>query len=492
MQESLSLPDPIRKLQKSLDPYVKQRRDAAQIRRILASHLNSTLHPQEPGSLPQPLSLVDSSCSLDSTTHGLKGAQKEYVRCARANLKARRDYAQASNEHQGKQNANKIVVEQDAEDPISDFLHLVKQQQKHDVLCISQDYINMLNKKPAAMSQHLDPQDVLKNLDSLPHVPSEVLQAPGTKSNSEGGDLSALLDRLEKSVLRAKLLLKREQKLLAKFRANNESPSAIESSKLQALATARNELINWVETELARAGDSPDSEDEHHSPSPGVELGRGFMDSQLLLISKQYARYAKLRQSLVNATTCDLDVNVGGFAEEATLSEQFEPKSIHSTSHISHPYFEELVSISNQQKATSQQKSHLAISLAKLTKEVSQALDRLTDESHLLQAHPFTDKAAQRRGRESSASFAEEISNHEKPDSFTRARGWTYASDSAATLAKMATLEKLEEGSTLIDSTRQSFLDLQHLIGSQPMDEGGREGTRHDIWAHINGTLGAI
>lgn len=494
MQEFSNLTDPVANLQQSLGPYIKQRQEVTQIRRILASHLNSNLHPQESGTLPQPLSLIESSSGLESTPHGLRGLQKEYIRCARGNVKARKDYAQISSEHRTKQNATKVLHQQDAEDPISNFLHLVKQQQKHDVLCISQDYINMLNKKPAAMSHHLDPQKVLKNVESLPHVPSEVLQAPGTNSNPEGGDLCALLDRLEKSVLRAKMLLKREQKLLARFRAGQKSPSVIQTSKLQALGTARNELINWIETELARAGDSPDSEEDCHSSSPDVGSEREFMKSQLALISRQYARYAKVRQGLVNATSCNLDIELGGSVEETGVPEPLEPKSMNFTSHITHPYFEELVSISNQQKSTSQQKSHLTISLAKLLKEASQGLDRLADESHLLQAHPAPSKPVQRRGMETSGSFGDEISNHEKPDSSKRARGWTYASESAATLAKMATLERLEEGSTLIDSTRQSFLDLQHLLGTESTEEPDHEGTlvSKDIWVKIDGTLGAI
>lgn len=494
MQESSTLPDPVTKTQKSLAPYIKQRQEVTQIRRVLASHLNSNLHPQELGTLPQPLSLIDSSSGLEVTPHGLRGLQKEYIRCARANVTARRDYAQLSNGHRAKQDSTKVPHQQESEDPTSDFLHLVKQQQKHDVLCISQDYINMLNKKPAATPQHLDPQEVLKNVDSLPHVPSEVLQAPGTKSNPEGGDLSALLDRLEKSVLRAKLLLKREQKLLARFRAGNESPSVAQTSKLQALGTARNELINWIESELARAGDSPESGEDFHSPSSGVGSEREFMDSQLALISRQYSRYAKVRQSLVNATSCNLDIQLPGAVEDVDVAESMETKSVNYTSHITHPYFEELISISNQQKATSQQKSHLTISLAKLLKEASQGLDRLADESHLLQAHPAPNKPIQRRGMETSVSFGDEISNHEKPDSSKRARGWTYASESSATLAKIKTLEKLEEGSTLIDSTRQSFLDLQHLLGTESMEETEREGTivSNDIWRKLNGTLGAI
>ncbi|RDL36662.1 uncharacterized protein BP5553_06014 [Venustampulla echinocandica] len=502
MEGSGTLPEPILNIQQSLRSYIKPRQEVAHVRRILASNLNSSLNPAGERHLPQPLSLVDSSCLVDSTVQGPRGIRKEYIRCVRSNINARREYAQVGKDHNIK-TVGRDPMKRLSDDSTANFLDLVKQEQKHEVLRIVQSYIDMLSKKPAATAHRLDPKLVLKNVESLPQIPPEVMNVPGASERSGGADLNELVDQLEKSVLRAKMLLKREQKLLTGVRSRQETSKTNQASKLRALGTARNELIHWIETELSRAGESsPEVDEPVHVSEPEI-VGREYIDNHLTAIRQQYARYTEGRQALLNATTGQLD-NPSGTATdedpELPLGTFESPGNENAMSHITYPYLEKLLSVSNEQKATIQQKSHLTIGLAKQQKEAGQDLDRLADESHLLRAYPVPIKASRRSGMEVSSSFAEGMSNLEKPDSSQRVQPWVHASGSAATATKAAILEKLDEGSMAIDGTQQIFLDLRRLLGD---DSGAsknvtdRADLRHastsrDMWVEIDGTLGAI
>jgi septum formation inhibitor MinC len=503
MQESENLPETIRKAQLSLSSYIKQRQEATHIRRVLAAHLDSTVDPNG-HPLPRPLSLVDASCSVESTPHGVRGLQKEYLRCVRANINARREYAQICKAHhvKGQDHASSNRGNDALGHPMEDFLGLVKQQQKHEVLCIIQDYVDMLSQKPTAAPEFLDPKDVLKDVESLPQVPPEVLNVSSTQKRPGGVDLKDFVDQLEKSVLRAKLLLRGEQKLLAKVKSEQGKPLVSEAGKLQALGTTRNELINWIEAELSRAGESsPEEEDTHAISSPEKKSAKSI-DVQLAAIQQQYSRYTKARQKLVLAATGRLKPQVGIAPDEETdLAVAIsESGGVHETSNVTYPYLEELVAVSNEQKAIIQQKSHLTIKLAKQLKESSQSLERLAHESHLLPAHPMPTSLSNSKGPESS--FGDEISKHEKPDSSRGARAWVYASESAANFMKEAILEKLEEGSMEIDESRQTMLELQRLLGddtkatSADKDEGSSNqrdvADSNDIWSVLDGSLGVI
>jgi hypothetical protein len=97
-----------------------------------------------------------------------------------------------------------------------------------------------------------------------------------------------------------------------------------------------------------------------------------------------------------------------------------------------------------------------------------------------------------RKGPDSSSSFGDEISKHEKPDSSRGARAWVHASVSASNSTKEAILEKLEEGSMAIDESRQIMLELQRLLGVETTVGGTSEESSKDIWAVLDGSLGVI
>lgn len=297
------------------------------------------------------------------------------------------------------------------------------------------------------------------------------------------------------------MLLKREQILLAKVNADNATVSDGDGSRLEAVGMTRSALINWIEVELSRAGESsPESENQDHA-SPD-KRGKQFIDSELASIHRQYARYTKARQALITAAAGTLELPATTSSEEEPDMSTMKEESYSSNGiEITHPYLMDMVSVSNEQKAMVQQKSHLTISLSKQLKEANQGLDRLADESHLLPAHPMPAVRTQRSGLEGTVSFGDEISNNEKPDSSVRARAWVHAAQSASHATKGSVSEKLDEGSAALAESQEILLELQNLLGINTEVSGRKgDGARdrrvteklRDIWAVLDGNLGVI
>jgi hypothetical protein len=511
MAELASLPEPVKKAQRSLETYVKKRQEAAHVRRILAAHLSAHVSPAQ-GTVSRPLSLAEATSIPESATHGVKGIQKEYLRCLRANAKARKGYAKLSKEHHSRPEYHQARSNtQDLSDSkyeaglsIDPFLDLVEKRQKHERLHIIQDYVDMLGEKPAAATMHLDTKAVLKDVGALPQVPPEVMSVTSIQQGTGGRDLKELVGHLEKSVLRAKMLLKREQKLLAKVQAANGTSAVIGGNKLQALGATRNELINWIESELTRAGEnSPEDEEISASASP-ESGGKEYIDSQLASVQRQYSRYTKARQALIMAVTGNLDPPALIAVDDCKgkPAGKDSQNGANGLVYIAQPYLEEMVLISNEQKAMIQQKSYLSISLAKQLKEGGQGLDRLAEESHLLAAHPMRTAKFPRKGLEGPVSFGDEISGHEKPDSSRRARTWVFAAESVGITTRDAISEKLEDGGMAMLDAQETLLELLCLLGNDveeedldnnatynPKEGVGRAG---DIWATLDGSLGVI
>ena len=495
MEGISDLPQLLKEIHQSLKHFVNQAQDIAQIRRVLALYLSAHVKGEPP--ISHPLSLLGYQCNIGSASSGIRGIRREYLRCVRANINAREEYERLRSEH----NPHFNQQSQDQKDrsrkgehgsgtSLELFLEVVKYQREHERLRILEDYVVMLAQKPAAAPDRMDPGVVLKGVDSLPPVPSDVMISTGQRQESQRTDLNNLVNQLEKSVLRAKLLLKREQKLLSKVKAEGASCSTSATSagsRLQALGTARNELINWIETELATAGESSGASSDQDFKLVKKE-GKEHIDSQLSSTQRKYAQYTKARQALLIAASGSPEppapTATGDNKEELTSREESEKTT--SISHVLHPYLEELTSVSNRQKSIIQQKSHLTISLAKQLKEAGQGLDRLAEESHLLLSYPLG--ASQHKALE--ASFGDGISNLEKPDSSRRARAWVHASGLASKATKAAVAEKLEEGEGALLDVHQTLLDLQSLLG-EDLNAGG-DSNLTDAWALLDGHLGVI
>ena len=496
------LPDPIKEVHSSLKKYLRQRHEAANIRQILASHLGTCLDAEGHHKVSRPLSIIDILSVQESASSGMKGTRREYLRSIKANVSARKEYDAAVKEHQfhaihsaeptREQTRNGSVSTDGAQTCLDPFIELIISTRKHDRLRIFHDYLDMISQKPAAEATHFEAGFLLKAVKSIPEIPREVMDMSGLHAESKNADLGDLVSRLEKSVLRAKLLLKKEQKLLSEVKnTNNRLALNDGGGKLDALGITRNELIKWIEMELGKTNESPEDISNHEQEcKPGSQGERESIERHHISIQRQYSQYTKAREALIRSATQKpefpssevLASNVG------TSENKIEWATTKALPCSVHPYLEELTAISNEQKSVLQQKSHLTTSLAKQLKESMQGLDLLAEESHLLPAYPLP------ANPKASSSFADEMSNLEKPNSSRKAKEWVFASGSAGVDTRSAVLGKLEEGEVAVSGSQKALRCLQDLLGIvDNQKESAPDALEYaDVWETLDGRLGVI
>ena len=499
-----ALPAAFIKAQRCLMPYIKSRQEASRIRQLLAAHLEAQLEHTAGHPKLALLSLPDSTTDVKSFSKTVRGLHKEYLKAFKTNIKARREYDQicrvgalhhsaSTNHHTGSAGLPHTPKGiSDRKEYLETYISLLRQRQRHERLLILQDYVDKLEQKTEAATSFLDqakPED-----SQLPRVPVDlVTTSDATLQESSQDTLQDLICNLEKAVLRAKLHLRNEKQLLEKIKANRSRQQQTNGGlvpksegTLQALGRTRNELINWIEEELGKAGDSALDEEGDQNP-PHVLVDGESLDEQLDAVKAQYGRYIQARQEFLDAIADP--VNTESFPkpvdESSTEVERAENETTPSATWIISPYLQELLLTANEQKSLIQQKSHLTVSLAKQYKETIQAFDRLAHESHLLPMFPLSGQNASRRGY--SQLEMDDLEGKEMPNMSHRARAWTHAAELASAATEDAVLANIEEGEAALDEARQLLSNVEQLVGQNesnrledPVEEKGNQD--EDIW----------
>lgn len=469
-------------LQNALEPYIKSREDTARIRKVLALYLDSCLSN---GSAVAPLALTDSTCSINPS-HEVRGLQREYLKALEASLKARREHdeARTATSHA----SGPVDHGQRAEEPtgrLEEHLIAVKLRRKQQRLQTVERYLQQLSQKPAATQEFLDPQDVFRDCEPLSDVPKGVVDGwAATSSNGAAArtDVRGLTQQLEKSVLRAKLLLRREELLLEEVKARSAAlPDDIgDGARLAALNITRNELIGWIENELSKASGEEDPEprgEQDGQASSGVDQKR--VQEQLVGIKEKYGQYVAARKALLQSANQRPQPSIKPQAEKQTPALVPEALPV-SNAHLLSPHLESLLALAREQKGSILEKSHFNLLLAKQLKESGQLFDHLAEESQLLPSFPMSRAARRRSGFEDNLAAPSALS-----DRADRVKKWVLAADSA----KIATLElvagKVEEGQAALEASMNALVELDRLLGktsAQQPAERDAGGDEQDIW----------
>ena len=470
----------VQAVQKALEPYIKPREEAEHIRRILALNLRSSY---ENGPQTGLIALPEPDCTIKSTSD-VRGLQREYLKALHANVKAQRDYQTASQKHQHPIKEDEVAGPSSLNDAgrLEEHVTNIKLKRKQERLQAVEKYLDLLGQKPAASPEFLLPNEVFKDARRLPEVPKAVVSGFAVDKESTKTDLKALVDRLEKAVIRSKLLMKKEEQLLEEVKSRSTvSPGKVSNSaKLAALSTTRDELISWMELELGKAsdGDAPHSDEGGAGGRREGKADKEQMDEQLAQIKDKYASYVAARKTLIELVgqttqpTLEAPQGDSGTARPKTTTPA-------PSSHLIIPYVEHLVSIAQEQKASIAQKSHLNSFISRQTEETVRALDHLAEESQLLPAHPIP--GAARRGHTSGG----DLSGKGSHSIANRVQPWVAAADSA----KLATLEdvaeKIEGGQVALEGSTKYLAEVDQLLGrdaKQDDDSADEDATADDIW----------
>ncbi|KAF3762396.1 hypothetical protein M406DRAFT_332778 [Cryphonectria parasitica EP155] len=501
-------------IQTSLEQYVRPREEAEHIRRVLALNLQSC---HENGPMNGPLALAEPDCVIKTTD--ARGLQRDYLKALHANIKAQRAYDEAVNQSRvAKEVKSGNERSLNNASRLEEHVAGIELRRKQERLQTVEKYIDLLSQKPAADPKFLQSEEVFKDTRRLPEVPKAVISGFTVDKGATKTDLKTLVDRLEKAVLRSKLLLKKEEQLLEEVKSRfTATPGKISlGDKSAALSATRNELITWMETELGKTSGADDGQEDGpdgHGRSP-TKMDKAHMDAQLALIKDKYATYVAERKALIQLAAQSPRLTIKP-PEETKQTAQLGEGPHPPSDYLITPYIRSLLSVAHEQKASIAQKAHLNDVLAKQTEVTGRALSRLAEESQLLPEHP-TRRHQGRSGGSLPEKCGDKISVYVQP--------WVVAADSAKLSTLEAVAEKIEKGQVALEGSTKHLFEIDQLLGrgathrDEAVDEdstmddiwlaetaspkkgskaplssrGGTSQERGDVWSSLNGVLGLI
>ncbi|KAB5580439.1 hypothetical protein GE09DRAFT_1082225 [Coniochaeta sp. 2T2.1] len=493
----MSSPEDIREqLQRVLKSYILPREEAAYRRRILAAHLQSCV---KDGSISSPLAVVQPSLGVSIPAEA-RGLHREYLKALNANISARAEYDKVNDEiSRGSKTVScgpscRTAADSQALNPLEEHLVKIKLQRKQARLKTVEKHISLLAQKPAASPSFLDPDEIFANTRPLPSVPREVVEAISIDSSASRADLADLINRLEKQVLRAKLLLKSEEKLLntVKARSTVRPETVTDAAKLAALNATRTDLINWMEAELGKVpGDdeSGDEDSDNHSAQQQDPAGNPQLEEQLSTIRSKYTQYLSTRKRLLTLVSqpptpaSSLPPPTSTTSQPPTV---VPPPPQQPVTYLLTPHLTTLFSLSRQQKGLITQKSHLNTTITRQLRETGQLLDHLAEESNLLITHPLPGATTSRRNNNKLpgvGSLSETVT-----DTHTKVKPWVYAAEEAKLATLEAVAEKIEEGQVSLEGSMGVLMGVEEMLGRKEEEGGQKEGWEReerddsDIW----------
>ncbi|ETI20166.1 hypothetical protein G647_08200 [Cladophialophora carrionii CBS 160.54] len=273
---------------------------------------------------------------------------------------------------------------------------------------------------------------------------------------------------LELAVVQAHQEAKREKALLD--RAKSSTPDMNQrnpQSRRYAISAVRKELTEWLEQSLDKCQESHDTGERD---GEGEVENDGNDDARWeAKIDDQYERYLDARRRLISAVTC-LRTPLATQEREATVritrplsksTARLEPTGVVNA-------IETRLLPSVQQHNTSQ--AHLTSLDEQLQKETTATiniLDRLSDESQLLQAFPLLARSGRFEHAASAFGKKQDTPNEEVQDTISkRLEPWLFAAKAADVASASSAEAYLQQGDEAVQAASRSLDTLRLVKGA--------------------------
>ncbi|KAJ5233060.1 hypothetical protein N7468_006016 [Penicillium chermesinum] len=477
---------------KPLSPYVKPQEDVLRIRQALTVYLRSlVVYDDTDASQDSYLALCAPTyavADVKRTPADLLGMRKEYLQALQANVAARKDLQKASEDVQllrrQRLARNRPAEPTEAQDPgaeLRDYLLLLRDRRRHNKLQVFQHYLEDIRaRKPADIEI---PEDSLS-----PDLRSEGFDLDTPDRTGSEADLEGLVHKLERAVVRARSQLDQEKRLFEELKSRHEAGNASmqESSSLsraKALKRTRDELVHWVEERLVAEGD-PDDSLVQELPPEEIEEAQRLLEQYRQRIREQYAIYVQARQDLLNraAKACQPVILTTKPSYRSANRSDIVPEEVPPPNpwDVLSYANEVLVPLSKSHKSLALQKSYLSALLGKEKSTTLRALNRLSDESHLLPEYPIL----ARQPRFKNAPQGPETGSL---DEVVRlAEAWSFASDAAATSQREYVQQKVGLGIEVSRDARTLLEEVYKTLNQDlrsALESGPEQQATSDIWA---------
>ncbi|KAI1105237.1 hypothetical protein F4804DRAFT_304737 [Jackrogersella minutella] len=462
---------------------IHPRDEVTAVRRHLARDLAQSLGVEQ---LNSPLSLVD----LDTTVtpyQALQGSYREYIEAVRRNIEIRAEFTKLQEEHDAATTFPQSPPEEDQQARLLEIqLEVNALELEHERLSVVDKYLEELDQQPAAAPDFLDPEVMFKDCATLPELPKELMDGFTQDRDTPNREIQELLSRLQKAVLRNKLLAQREKQNFEKLKAKNPiDPGGLSPEvQLHALNAVKDSLINWIENMLSKAGGDED-EPSFESPSKPQqgESEKFDRDIHMAEIQKEYQHHVDLRKEIITsmAQLKQLKLEPPRKQEpEQESKDQPPPRSADPEAFLLTPYLAKLQTISREQKGLIQEKSHINTTLSRQQQDLNKILNHLVEESHLLQKFPAN------TSNKPKPSFSEATKGVSRYNVTNQVEPWISAANSAQIATLEAVFEKVEEGQVAAEDAMEALGEARKLLNKDDAEpeepHGQQENSDRDMW----------
>ncbi|KAI5240264.1 hypothetical protein E4T43_06220 [Aureobasidium subglaciale] len=365
---------PLPELAEALGPYIRSREEVTKIRRGIDFLLTQFVHDENVPISKATLSVAETSAQSAINTP-FNGVRRAFMQALNARQKAQSQYDALKAEFGLLQSpADKRENTETKGDPVADTVAIIRQRQRRDKLLVIDNALDNLEKVRHS-SPYADPSELLNGMQA--QIPPPLAQQSHDESLAE---VHSHIFELQKAVLRA------QSNIQSKPHINHAKDTNLEDWKrAYALRRARDDLIAWIEGELARL-----SEDEDHM-DPDLEMpadtGAESLEDIKTTLQNLYDKYINSRQQLLRVLNTDYRAKSGGVRpvldrqQSATSDPQSSNAGLASTIL---PFIEILRPTAQDEAALMQHTSYLRRQVTTVSAETEQLLIRLSDESHMV------------------------------------------------------------------------------------------------------------
>lgn len=384
---------PISGVDRALSSYINSRDDTLRIRRTLSRYLTASFRPVNHATQDQH---VNHECprgtsATNTNPPGLKDSRISYLHALRAKSQAETKLRELQVSLEDLQNQhvdeNPILSQSEYDNESArGYISLLRQRRKLAELNVVQESLEkLLAAKPS--NRPNDPRDYIQEtIGEQPDLPAERLE-----QISQPEDNQNPIFKLKQEVLEARIRMDRASaKKKQAYAVARDQPGLQE--QVHALERARNEIVEWIQDELAKMEeDSVFLEDASPIKRPVQEKTPLDLNTAEIRIRTSYDQYVASRVRLINAYE---SFNVSLLKDNESRSEcttqgtsgsNDDTKPVMPVAKIS-PHLPVLARSAQNERSLLQQTVFLQSQLAASDQELEEALLRLSGESHLLPA----------------------------------------------------------------------------------------------------------
>ena len=389
------IPCPLPEVQEALNAYIHDRGETLRIRQRIDQHLCAQFEGNDDNSTHLTKSIPSSTADFNGISPSITGVRKSYAKALQAHAAARSGLEELRSELDELKQGSKQIDHKPASakktGSLEEYVELLRVRQRQRRLEVIRQYFESLTSE--ANDMRLGIRDAVKQaIGDHPEAP-----APMASSGSNDADIDELTWKLKKAVLVAKHNMDQAVNASANHRDRETAPQDLRE-RVHALRRARDELISWIEEQLAKVPEDP-SADEIHSTELEAN-GSASRNITFADIEEQYKNYTASRESLLRfiqstdkASTTLL--SPASPTKRTFLSLHSSKPSMHSPTNAAKessqavtllPYISALRDTSQTSQALLSQSAFLRRQLTRVEGDRKATLERLAQESHLLPA----------------------------------------------------------------------------------------------------------